>query len=391
MLGLGLIALFSVSPTAWCAEVSMGVYTGAAGSSVLTAISFAGRGDSVSAVQLDLEYDSTVMSLVVLNSDGSRDAEKQVFSNDLGTNRKRILLIGLNRTQLADGTLVDVLVNLRAGAPAGAALLKATQVICSDPDGQPVVSAGVDGRIDVQGGSSGTIPIQPQGVVNAASLRPGPVAPGEMITLFGSAIGPANAFTIEGSASATSLGGTNLLVNDIAAPLIYASSEQINAVVPYATSGETAKLTIDVEGRRTAEVTVPLRSAAPAMFTLDASGSGAGAILNEDYSINGPSNPAARGTVVMLYATGGGQTNPPGVDTSGQDGDQLRRLVLPVVVHIGGTAADALYAGTAPGSVPGLLQINARVPVDIEPGSGVPIAIEIGSVRSPNGVTVAVK
>lgn len=385
---LVLFAAAGLTLESWCAEVSIAAYRGPAGSSVPLVIAFSAQRQPVSAVQFDLEYDSTAMNLVVLTSDNSRDSQKNVLVNDLASNRKRVMVIGLNRTALAEGTLAEVLAHLKADAPPGVYALAIQNVVCSDPGGVAVPSGSIEGSMVVEPPLSGTTPITREGVLNAASMRSGPVAPGELIVLMGSSIGPSVPAAFDGSVAGTVLGGARVLVNGLPAPLTYASSNQINATVPYAIAGDAASIVIESGGSHKAEVTVPVAEAAPAIFTLDSSGTGAGAILNQDYSINSIVTPAERGSVVMLYATGAGQTDPPGLDVPSFE---LRGLRLSAGVWIGGKPAEVLYAGTAPGPVPGLIQINARVPFDVEPGIVVPVVIELGSRRSPGGVTMAVR
>jgi uncharacterized protein (TIGR03437 family) len=387
---LAFVLLVLLTP-AWSAEISLASYSGNAGSSVLAAVSFAAQGALVSGIQLDLEYDSSLMSVVFLIADTGRETQKRIYTSDLGAGKKRTMLIGLNRTPLPDGVLISAFVNLKANAPVGNFPLKLSQVVCSDPDGRPVSVAGVDGSIQVQATSTAAVSIRQDGVLNAASLRPGSIAPGEIITLIGSSIGPASPAVNQGSTIGTTLGGTRLLLNGLAAPLLYASSDQINAVVPYDLSGTTAQLVIEAHRQKHAELTLPVTEVAPAVFTLDSSGSGPGAVLNQDYTVNTPSNPAPRGSVVSLFATGAGQTDPSGTDAQIADRTTLARPVLPVSVQIGGMAVETLYAGTAPGLISNLLQVNVRVPDDITPAYTVPVSIQIGSVRSQAGVTIAVK
>jgi uncharacterized protein (TIGR03437 family) len=83
--------------------------------------------------------------------------------------------------------------------------------------------------------------------------------------------------------------------------------------------------------------------------------------LNEDGSLNSEENPATAGSVVVLYGTGEGQTDPLGVDGKPAVAP-LPRPVLPVRVTIGGQDAEILYAGGAPGFTAGLLQLNVRIP-----------------------------
>jgi uncharacterized protein (TIGR03437 family) len=137
-------------------------------------------------------------------------------------------------------------------------------------------------------------------------------------------------------------------------------------------------------------MTVTVQDSHPAIFTLDASGLGGGAILNQDNSVNSIALPAARGSVVAIYCTGGGTMNPAVIDGS-VVGATLPHLTLPVSVTIGGIDAKVEYAGGVPQSIAGLVQINVDVPANIATGSKVPIVVKVGAVTSSAGVTIAVK
>jgi uncharacterized protein (TIGR03437 family) len=137
-------------------------------------------------------------------------------------------------------------------------------------------------------------------------------------------------------------------------------------------------------------MSMPVQASTPGIFTIDASGLGSGAILNQDYQVNAPATAAVRGQVIMIYCTGGGVTNPPSVDGS-VTGLPLPNLTLPVTVTIGGLNADVGYKGGAPTTVAGLTQINAVVPSGVTPGPAVPVLVTIGGVQSQPGVTVSVK
>ena len=128
----------------------------------------------------------------------------------------------------------------------------------------------------------------------------------------------------------------------------------------------------------------------PALFTLDASGQGQGAILNQDYTVNGPGKAAARGTIVSIYATGEGQTTPAGVDGK-LAAEPLPQPQASVTVRIGGVDAEVLYRGGAPGLLAGLIQINALVPSGAATGDAVPVLLIFGGVSSQTGATMAVK
>jgi uncharacterized protein (TIGR03437 family) len=232
--------------------------------------------------------------------------------------------------------------------------------------------------------------MESSGVVNAASFISGPVAPGEIITLIGSGIGPAIAQQPASSVTSTALGGVTVLFDGIMAPLLYAGPNQINAIVPFEISGESVtNVLVEDAGHLIAGLPLFVAGAAPAIFTLDASGAGAGAVLNYDLTLNSPTNPAARGSTVVLYGTGAGSMNPQPAD--GQLTSVLSYPNAPVAVTIGGQAADVQYFGVAPGEVAGLIQINCVVPQGIAPGDAVSVNLTVGTATSPPGVIIAVR
>jgi uncharacterized protein (TIGR03437 family) len=236
--------------------------------------------------------------------------------------------------------------------------------------------------------------ITPNGIVNGASFAAGSgVAPGEIITVFGVRMGPPQVqpFLLDSTGRVpTALAGTRLLVDGIPAPLLYVSATQIGAIVPYGIgSRATVEIVADANGVRSEPVTVARTAAAPGVFTLNASGRGQAAALNENGSLNGGGNPARRGSVLVLYATGEGQTLPAGQDGTIQ-GSNPARPSLEIRVVIGGREAQILYAGGAPGLVSGLLQVNARVPDDAPAGDAVPLTLRAGQASSPEGVTVSI-
>jgi len=149
-------------------------------------------------------------------------------------------------------------------------------------------------------------------VTNAASFWSNGIAPGELVSLFGSGIGPDNAAGLQRDAAgnvATELAGTRVLFNGFPAPLLYASSGQINAVVPFELAGSThASVRVVRDGANFKTLDIPVLDAAPAVFTLDEFGQAA--VLNEDGSLNSVSNPATQGSVISIFATGAGLLQP---------------------------------------------------------------------------------
>ncbi len=230
-------------------------------------------------------------------------------------------------------------------------------------------------------------------VVNAASFLGGPVAPGEIITIFGTGIGPATLASAQLTPFGfldSQAGDTSVLFDNVPAPLIYASSGQTAAIVPYSVASQsTTQMVILYQGRSSTPVTLPVVAAAPALFSSNSSGKGNGAILNQDSSVNSPSNPAEKGSVVVLFGTGEGQTDPRGID------GRIASSVFPkplgdVKVSIGGIQTTVNYAGAAPFEVAGVFQINAVVPPGVASGP-VPVVVMEGNASSQSGLTVSVK
>jgi uncharacterized protein (TIGR03437 family) len=239
-------------------------------------------------------------------------------------------------------------------------------------------------------------PVQLNAIVNAASYAPGAVSPGEVVTLYGSNLGPAiptlPQFSPDRRSLTTELAATRVLFDGTPAAMIYTSAQQVSAVVPYTVAAKPAtQVQVEHNGVLSNAQSVPVQAATPGIFTLDASGLGPGAILNQDFSVNGRSGKeAAPGSVVMIYCTGGGVTDPASVDAA-ITGTPLPLLTQPVSVTIGGIPAKVLYAGGAPSSVAGLTQINAEIPGGVTPDAAVPVVVQIGNWQSQAGVTLAVK
>jgi uncharacterized protein (TIGR03437 family) len=260
-----------------------------------------------------------------------------------------------------------------------------------DEDGELYI-AELGGTVRQIIGTGVTQPsVIPNGVVNAASFLSQFVAPGEIVTIFGTGIGPEQGAGARLNSSGlvdNFVANTRVLFDGIAAPLFYVQASQINAQAPYKIDGKfTTTMQVEYNGVLTAPVTLPVGASSPAIFAVSG-GIGRAAALNQDSSPNSSSNPAPRGSIVTFFATGEGQTVPLGVDGK-PSASPYPMPALPVSVTIGGVPADVLFAGSAPGFA-GLLQVNARVPTSVAPGNGVPVAIAIGDKTSQPGITIAV-
>ncbi|MCU1329779.1 MAG: repeat containing protein [Bryobacterales bacterium] len=232
-------------------------------------------------------------------------------------------------------------------------------------------------------------------VTNAASGAQGPLAPGEIVAVFGDKIGPTTLtqFTVSNGAIGTQLASAQIFFNGKPAPLIYVSAGVSAAIVPWTLAGaSTVDVTVIYQGNTSATSTFPVAPIAPGIFTADSTGTGQAAAVNGDGSLNQAATPVKVGGFISLYLSGAGATNP-----AGQDGriipatDPETRLTSTVAVTIGGRSAVASYAGATPTSVAGLTQVNVQVPVGITTGASVPVTVSVGGVAAQSGVTIAVQ
>jgi uncharacterized protein (TIGR03437 family) len=243
-------------------------------------------------------------------------------------------------------------------------------------------------------GSSGSGAPQITAVANGASFLADAVSPGEVLAVFGANLGPAQLTNLQmnaGGQVTSTLANTQIFFDGVSAPMLYTSANQIGAVVPFGTAGPTTQVVVSSQGQSSSALTMPVLPATPALFSLDGTGGGPGAILNQDGSPNSAANPADRGSVVVLYGTGAGQTDPAGEDGMISGGLPLSTPLLPMTVFIDNQPAEVLYAGAAPGMVQGVIQINARVPDTASIGPTTTVMFKVGDYASPNTVTLSVR
>jgi len=230
-------------------------------------------------------------------------------------------------------------------------------------------------------------------VASAASFQTGAVAPGEVVTIFGSGIGPSGTVTAQLNAQgrlASTLAGTQVLFDNIPAPLVYVTAAQVSAIVPYEVAIQQATQMVVVRnGQSTPPVTLQVSVAAPALFTASVSGSGQAAAVNQDGTLNGPQSGAPAGSVVALFATGEGQTTPGGINGR-IAGTVVPTPLAPVGVKIGGVDAEVDYAGGAPQAVAGLFQVNVKVPAGLNAGAN-SVVLTVGGASSRADVTITVR
>ncbi|MDQ2947558.1 MAG: IPT/TIG domain-containing protein [Acidobacteriota bacterium] len=189
-------------------------------------------------------------------------------------------------------------------------------------------------------------------VVNGATWSSGPVASREIITIYGSGF----------DTSAT------VQFDEVPAQVLFAGPDQINAIVPDSITGRsTTALRVMSKGGVALEQVLPVADVSPGLFTIESTGRDQAAALNQTNRVNTPADPAARGSVVALFGTGGGSY-------SG------------VSVAIGGEDARVMYAGNAPEAVNGLMQVNAVIPDSVASGSVSVVLTINGAVSRPDTV-----
>jgi uncharacterized protein (TIGR03437 family) len=201
------------------------------------------------------------------------------------------------------------------------------------------------------------------GVVNAASLLGGAIAPGELVILTGSGLGPAQVVSAapdSDGAYAAQLAGTVVLVNGVPVPLVYTSASQVEALVPDSIAGGTAQFTVVYQGLTSASFPVPVAPTAPGIFTQNATGQGYAVTINQKGAMNIPAH--WEGDVMTLFLTGAGHAT-----STNYGGGQL-----PITQ----------------GPTPGVMQI--KLPISRGTDCDFPVIFQVGNATTQPGVTIAV-
>ncbi|HEX3943420.1 MAG TPA: hypothetical protein VHW69_04965, partial [Rhizomicrobium sp.] len=324
--------------------------------------------------------DGTTATAAALSSPAgvAVDDGGDIFISDTGNN--------LIRQVTPDGAIHTIAGNATAafsgdGGPAVSASINAPAGIVMDGSGALYFADSGNNRVRILTRQATppptTTPVTiPQvTAVNGASLLPGSVAPGEIITIYGSSIGPAQgvAGTLNASGLLSNLiAGTEVRFDGVAAPLYYAQAGQVNVQAPYTISGQsTTHVEVIYQGQTAGQADLNVMPTAPAMFPT---------VLNQDNSLNGMNAPALQGTILTFFATGEGMTT--GSNIAGQPaGAPYPQPSANVSLTVGGSAATLTYAGEAPGLV-GLLQIDAVLPAGLPSGASNAI-LTVGGVSAP--------
>ncbi len=245
--------------------------------------------------------------------------------------------------------------------------------------------------LQVPGSGSGDQNPQVDTVVSGANYHGGAIAPGQIVSLFGSGMGPDQTMggqLYEGELSSY-LGKTQVTFNGIPAALLATRKNQVNAVAPPEIAGDNeVEIVLTFGSGVSLPLVMAVQPTSPALFTLDGSGTGQAAAFNQDATINGVDNPDPLNHVLVLFGTGFGLWNE-SISGTAVIGSNLPTPAAAVSVTIGGVPATVIYVGGSPGSTSGLVQMNV-VPGDGTPtGDAVEVIVTVGGESSASGVTVA--
>ncbi|MGA7239238.1 MAG: proprotein convertase P-domain-containing protein [Bryobacteraceae bacterium] len=220
-------------------------------------------------------------------------------------------------------------------------------------------------------GTSQTSPITSSQTIlnNASGAGEGSIAPGELISIFGLNLGPSTGVSAPAGPWPTTLGGTTVSINGTPAPLNYSSSFEVQVQTPFdLTTGSLATLQLSFNNQPTPPILLTVLNAVPGVYTRGAAGTGPVSATNQDGSANSPEQPAPKGSVIVIYASGLGVVDPPVPAGSVPPLSPLSTVVGRVGASVGGVAAAVQFAGLAPG-IPGVYQLNIQVPLNAPSGT----------------------
>ncbi len=231
-------------------------------------------------------------------------------------------------------------------------------------------------------------------IFDTASLRRGPLSPGELVWVTGTALGPSTTAFAQFDQNGrlpTTLGGTTVTFDGVAAPINVASLNALQVEVPNELAGRSStNVVVQSQSIASAPVTTGVVAASPGLYTLGGAGGGQLNAVNPNGSRNGAQNPVDRGTIITVFANGLGTTTPAVPAGQQTPSSPLSPASFPITASIGGQPAQVLFAGLAPGFV-GLFQLNILVSQNASTGNQVPLTITINGVPSQDDAHIAVR
>jgi uncharacterized protein (TIGR03437 family) len=225
-------------------------------------------------------------------------------------------------------------------------------------------------------------------VVNAADLTPN-IAPGGLITLFGTNLSPVNMATSE-LPLPTAVANSCLVVNGLPMPILFVSPTQVNAQMPFEAIGNVTLILL-TPGGTSDNYNLQVLPTAPSVFhiTTPEKITIPAVVRNDDGQLVTPSHPIHRkgNDALVIYTTGLGATNPAVASGAPAPSSPLAVALTAPKVTLGGVELPLLFYGLAPGEV-GVYQINVSVPRNVPDGYPVPLVITQGGVSTATDVRV---
>jgi uncharacterized protein (TIGR03437 family) len=239
--------------------------------------------------------------------------------------------------------------------------------------------------------------IGPNTIVSTSSFLSGLVAPGDQISIFGVNLGPTTGVRSDTSSPLpTTLSGTTVTFDGIAAPIYYVSDRVVEVQAPTSlTTGALTSIQVTSSFGSSSAVQLIASTANPGIFTYESGGGGQAKAINQDGSPNGDGSilgtdtPAPPGSIIQVYATGLGAVTPAVAAGTPAPSSPLSTTVSPVTANIAGREATVMFAGLAPGMV-GLYQANIVVPPTAPSGAG-RLTLYVNGIGSQTGATIQVK
>ena len=223
-----------------------------------------------------------------------------------------------------------------------------------------------------------------RGIVNGANFSSQALAPGSLFTLFGERLSAstdqAGAFPLP-----TTLGGTKVLVNAVEAALLFVSPNQINGQVPYGIATGRGGFIVRSGVGLTDSIPIDFSEAAPELFLLE---NDQAVVLNSDFTLNTPANPAAQGSKVSVFFSGQGPVDPPVASGRPAPFSPLSHVVGEPGAEVGGLDAKVFFMGLTPGFA-GLAQADLEIPTGLF--RQLPIRLSVGGVENSKLGFVSVK
>ena len=266
-------------------------------------------------------------------------------------------------------------------------------VTATDPAG---ISGALTQPLSVSPNSSSPPRVAPGGVVHSASFVRDPLAPGTIVSIFGSNLSSepvsGRGLSAPSVPLPTDLAGTQMILGGRPVPILFSREDQVNAVLPFEV-GDRLNESLPLLALRTdaGSLAVPepvlVTAARPGVFTQNGSGGGPGSIQNANFQIVAPARPVKAGDAIIIYCTGLGAVFPEVASGDPAPASPLARMVEDVTVTVGGRSARVLFAGLTP-DFASLYQVNAVVPAGT-PSGAAELVVLIAGQASPV-VTLAV-